>query len=407
MRNPSLLLIFLLFTTTNVFTLGSRIESPGTFYNPATLTSQRMESDPGQLADIHDRKILLGLAINKLNVNYNGNSSFINPPVSATASGIANSNTTRYVPAFNWSIRLNPRWIAGIKVGEPFNAALQYPEDSSARYTGYQSSVMAVSIGPELAYQFNQKLSIGFGAEMQRVWFNFAAAVPIPNGAGGTVDYTFGNQLEAWGGGWFAGLFYNPRIGSYLGLTFYSAVSFHLSGDSTLTGSGGIISNKTVQSTANMTTPWSLRLDGFQALNRRWGINGSIEYVQWSMLQRILLQNTALGAFSQQYSYKDTWRYALGLRFQPAQKWSFFAGAAYHESPSNPHLQRPLTPDKHFVSAGFAVERYFTRETSLKINYRHGFVGKNNINYSTPITSAEGVTDAAANTVDLVLTIRK
>lgn len=400
-----------------VFTLaaGSRLMSPGTFYNPATLVSQRLETDPAQLTTIHDRKILIGMAINKLKSSYTGSSSFRNPlpfgPNIVTATGPANNDITRYIPAFNWSIRLNPRWIAGVKVGQPFNAAIEYPADSSTRYTGYSSSIMAVNVAPEVAYQFNDKLSAGFGPELQRIWFQFAAAVPVPvsrtpNSA--MTDYQFKNNLDAWGGGWFWGLFYRPRQSTFLGVTYYSSVDFHLTGESTLNGSGGLRpANAYARSRAKMITPWSIRIDAFQAINRQWGINASIEHVQWSQLQRILLQNTALGEFSQQYSYSNTQRYSLGARFQPNEKWSFFAGAAYHESPSDPHLQRPITPDKHFVSAGFAIERYFSPEVAFKLNYRHGFIGRSQIDYTSPITSALGQANAQVDTVDIILTLRK
>ena len=392
--------------------------SAGTFYNPATLVSVRLDTDPAQLATVHDRKVIIGLSAKHNQATYTGSSTFflrfpplVGPITPITATGTAKSNTTVYVPAFNWSVRLNPRWIAGLKIGEPANASIEYPSTSSAKYTGYKNNIVTVSIGPELAYQFNKKLSIGFGVDMQRTSLKFAAAVPVPTTAIPppltTTDYQFNAKYSDWSAGWNTGLFYQPRRGTYLGLTYFSKVKFHLLGTASIAGSGGRLPSFATESSARMTTPWSIRFDAFQAFNMKWGINASAEFVKWSVLQRIILQNTPLGDFSQQYKYKDTWRYALGGRYQPGPKWSFFAGVSYLESPANPNLQRPILPIKNFYSLGLAAERYFSKNVSAKLSYRHGFIGRSTIDYAALVTAADGSVNSSGDIVEIMLTLKK
>ena len=81
------------------------------------------------------------------------------------------------VPNLYYAHRLNDRMVAGIGVSAPFGLVTEYDDNWVGRYHAVKSDLKTVNINPSFAFQTTEKLSLGFGINLQYADLELTQAV--------------------------------------------------------------------------------------------------------------------------------------------------------------------------------------------------------------------------------------
>lgn len=391
-----LFILFSLLLSTSALASAGRYSSEFAWNNPADIIiyEPNMGIDPDQFR----QKLTLGEARFSNNASFTGTSGLLGlPPDSGTAA----SHTTLWIgPSLNYILRLSEKLAFGFSLGHPFETSIEYPQNSLVRFNGVEFTVNSLNIAPSLAYLITPHVAVGGGFDAQQVAAKTSGMFPAPF----LLDELFlDNDLKGWGWGWHAGITARPFIGTFIGLSYTSSVRQHLTGNSTLTsvGSGALVA--TSDPTTPITMPSYTALKLFQALSLNWGILAEIDYTDWSTVQELLIENTALGVnVSSPTNFHGVYRFVGGARYAK-NPWVVFAGAAYEQSPTN-NVNRTITGSEiNYWALGLSGEYSLTKNASFSLGYYYYPVGNVPIANTTAIASTNGTAHVTSNELEAKL----
>src|SRR5262249_59899407 len=132
-----------------------------------------------------------------------------------------------------------------------------------------------------------------------------------------------------WAYGWHVGALLEPRADTRIGLTYHSRVAHDLSGHVTfdvpkqagiLTGTGAL---KNTGGHAAVTFPDIASLSGFTQVSPRWGVFADVTWTHWSLFDALAVRfdNPAQPTVVEPEHWRDSFRYALGARYEPWERW--------------------------------------------------------------------------------------
>lgn len=297
------------------------------------------------------------------------------------ASGAPGSNDGDMVPAIGvpmgyWVKPLDEKVTFGLGIYAPFGLITDYESGFQGRYEGDYSEVRVVTIQPTLSYRFNDQLSVGLGATINRIDGQLESAVPAsPLGAGDSRVKIKGDDVAA---GFNIGVLYEFSPSTRMGLTYHSKVEYELEGDTTISGNDpiygtgipalgvpGINAYGKYDASLDLTTPEMADLSITHELNDQWTLYAGTSYTRWSRLKSIVVQNEGVaagpasanfGTISEEQDWHDTWSYALGAAYKLNKEWTLRTGVAMDQSPTNNVHRSPRIPtgDRTAVSFGVA-----------------------------------------------------
>lgn len=85
------------------------------------------------------------------------------------------------LPSGKVSYRINQHFLVGVVAGQSFLNDLTYPEDSPLRYSIWRSKLNGYDIAPNLAYQYNEKFTVGFGLDILKTSAELNTNFGFPN----------------------------------------------------------------------------------------------------------------------------------------------------------------------------------------------------------------------------------
>ncbi|MFQ5642716.1 MAG: OmpP1/FadL family transporter, partial [Thiogranum sp.] len=161
-------------------------------------------------------------------------------PTSGGNGGDAGGNGV--VPNLYFSTPLGDGLFAGIGINVPFGLSTEYDDGWKGRYQAIESEVKTININPSMAYQINNRLSVGVGVSLQYIDAKLtqnidqgslcvptqaqlqALGVPgadpancaglVPQGSDGFAKV----EGDNWAGGYNLGLLYEPTSSTRVGL---------------------------------------------------------------------------------------------------------------------------------------------------------------------------------------------
>lgn len=291
-------------------------------------------------------------------------------PVNFSFRGMTMQNATRYVqrgeasshtiyrlPAAYLSHRINDKFTLGLG-GAYINYGKQnFPENSILRYMLTYNSITVRDLIPSLTYKANDKFSIGAGLDFEEIKISLNSVVGSP--LANVSDINLINDAKANGVGAHGGILYMPKRGTLIGLAYHSPVHFKPTGRSTFLAPRPFISNNFQ---FGITMPASTVLSVDQYLNKDLGIISTIQYMQWSSIDALDLQNIALirggrnvivPLTTRIFDLRDSWRYILGIHYNVSPKLTVRAAMAYDQEPNNSAFQ--LAPKDNLFFGGNAT----------------------------------------------------
>ncbi len=343
------------------------------------------------------------------------------------------------VPNLYFVHALNDQLSLGVAVNAPFGLVTEYSRRWVGRYEAVESALKTVNVNPSIAWKIDSQWSVALGvsvdyidveltnsldfaticaAEIQAVCPN--GALPGQGGFDGFVSNT-GDDVSL---GANFGVMWSSEA-TRLSFTYRSQIKHSLEGKgdfstpSTLgglaalpeplaSGLGAAFADSDIN--ADLTLPDSAALGFYHQLTPRWGLTGDITWTDWADIQAITIRfdNPLTPTGVEALGFKSSWRYALGVQYQPNDRWTFRTGTAFDESPTpNAALRSARLPDADRTWLSFGVSYQLDKSYSIDFGYSHLFIKDAGID-RVGVTQGRllGEYNSSANIVSLQLNAR-
>lgn len=373
------------------------------FFNPAGLTR------------LQGRQALLGVDLISPSAKFSnsGSASSGTPAVPTSIRPLGgdggDAGSLAAVPSAYLSWQINPQWWAGIGVNAPFGQKTEYSSDWVGRFQGVKSQIETINVNPTVAWKINDNVSLGLGANYQRLTGEFTSQanysvavfgglVPVLGTAGaaaaaGTIPannreglVTIKGADDSWG--WNAGALFRLSPTTDLGLSYRSEIKYRINGsvrfDSAPTFGGllaGVNASFTTSNAyADVKLPASAAATVTHQLNNRWTLMGTLAWTGWSSIQTLAFyrENGAL-INSTPENFRDTYRIALGANYRVNDQWMLRTGVAYDQSPVRSQNLTPRLPDQARTWLAVGAQWRMNPTMTVDVGYAHLFASNTSI----------------------------
>lgn len=377
--------------------------------------------NPAGLIRIHNQEVVFALDPVLTDFRFKGtlNDNTQNVGTVGPIAGTAQGGHFNVLPSLNYAAPLNDRVVFGFSIVSPFGLETSYGNSSFVRYAATLTSLEVVDISPSLGIALNDKLSIGFGADIERARgeFDLVGGNPILN-TEMNLDTPSKNVGYSWGYGYHLGALFQFNESTRIGLSYHSKITHHLDGTSKFNGPlanlddetpGGLQESFNLK--ANATLPATTTLSLFHSLNPVWDVMGTVAYTQWSVFNDLALQNVAGVANSGASNtilvvipqgYRNTWNYSVGANYHASEQWMFKGGIGYDETPSNNRYRNLQLPDSDRIAVALGAHYQATKTLGFDAGWTHFFVKSTSINnlsqtFGDQTTTTNGSVNASAD----------
>ncbi|WP_434359628.1 outer membrane protein transport protein [Parasalinivibrio latis] len=285
-----------------------------------------------------------------------------------------------YIPSAYFITPVNQKISAGVALFSNYGVSTDYPDAFAPGSAAGNTSLTSVNINPNIAYDLNNKLSIGLGidlvyatAELGRHYGSLSPAMPSAK----TINME--GTTFAWG--WNAGLLFQPNETSRLGLTYRSQVDLDFNGDftdytGTITGSAN--KGKALKSDLTVVLPAIAEFSAYHEINKKWAFHYSLQWTEWSHFKELKATNPACQSgslhgvcFLKKEDYKNSVRYAVGTTYKLSKAWTLRAGYAVDEQAGKPTLSIPDT-DRKWLTSGITYQSQYAWSIDAGFAYVFG-----------------------------------
>jgi long-chain fatty acid transport protein len=295
------------------------------------------------------------------------------------------------VPASYYNYQLNDRLFVGMAVNGGFGFTTK-PENPDFAGTPIASTsrIFTIDFNPTVAYKLTPALTIGIGAQILYADLRLRStnSEAITNLATGGVITSDGRTTTAddWGFGATAGVIWQPRAGTSIGVGYRSQIDlegkgkcegFGLSNLATAELGGnpaGCLTGTHV--TADLTLPDMVTGSFRQRLSERLTLLGTVEWTNWSAVgDRADFKNGA-GQLVDTFplGYDDGWFFSAGLEYAWSPATTLRGGLAYEVSPISDDVRTVALPDNDRIWLSVGASTKLTERASVDIAYTHLFV---------------------------------
>jgi long-chain fatty acid transport protein len=246
---------------------------------------------------------------------------------------------------FWWARPINDKFGFGVSFNSISGAAMDYQNDSdnpntnnfTGRYWADEVDLLTVNLMPSVAWRINEQWSVAFSVPVQFGQLDLdVAAQTLPNPANfpatdGSASVSNGDDFSATVA---LSVFWEATDRLRFGAAYQGENELKFTGDLAITGPGG--NPLPVPSKADVTIPFvqSFRVWGSSDVGEHLTLLASVAWEDWSSFDNLLFSTDA-GADALARDWKDTWKFALGLRWRTAGAWTHYTGVAYDTSPTS------------------------------------------------------------------------
>ncbi|RQW27884.1 transporter [Rhodobacteraceae bacterium CH30] len=275
---------------------------------------------------------------------------------------------------------INERTRFGFGVTVPFGLGSGYGENWDGRNEGIEAHIMTVDLNPSLAYQLDDKWSIGAGVSAQYTKAN------LKKGARGAPSSVSGEiEADSWDYGYNLGLMYQFNADSRVGLSYRSKIQHEPEGDYTVEGFPEVTGLNGVYGGANkVTTPESILLSGYHRVDSKLALTGSLRWSNWSRYDTLTTVNDSgkVPASIIENNWKASWFASVGADYNYSDKLTLRGGVAYETSPvPDAEHRSPLIPDTDRVWLSLGGSYKVDKNLTLDAGYTYLMgVGDRDIN---------------------------
>jgi long-chain fatty acid transport protein len=350
------------------------------FYNPAGMS---------KLADTQFMVVASGIRIRSEFHNENSQPA-LGQPLGGEGGDAGDWNA---VPAAYLAVPLNDRFALGFGVNAPFGLRLEYENGWMGRFQALNNDIKTYNFNPALSWRVNKLLSLGVGANYQRIQaeltnaVNYTAVVAqglqtlaaagqvpaalVPGLISANANLEGHTSVRGDDGAWGynAGVLFEFSDDTRLGLSYRSTIDYTIEGSVRFTTptpsnpvGAGIIAAASAPGAALATGPARVDLklpdiatvSFFQRLGRV-ELLADVAWTGWSTIQelRIVRANGEVLSVTPE-RWKDTWRYAVGATYQLNDQWKLRGGVAHDGTnvPNSTRTARLPDSERNWIAIG-------------------------------------------------------
>ena len=348
------------------------------FFNPAGLTQlEEIEIDQG-LHIIAPRSKFDddGSAV----PNYGGLGGYSGQAL--TGGDGSNAGSVALVPNFYIAIPLSETLVAGLGVNAPFGLVTEYNDTWKGRYHAVKSDMMTVNINPSIAFKATDKLSLGFGINLQYVALELTQMADLGSkffGAPQAADGKAKLEADDWSWGYNLGLTFQATDATRIGLAYRSKISHTLKGDGKLKFNGTRIAGENIEGDVDLPENASIAIH--HQVNEQWAVMADASWTRWDRFEELSISSSG-GTFdtTKEEKWDNSMRYGLGLTYAHNDKWTFRSGIAYDETPISDEYRTARIPgeDRKWLAVGASYK--YSDHITIDTGYTHIFLSDPEIN---------------------------
>ncbi len=323
----------------------------GTANTTNTVSADSAWSNPAGMTGLKQDEKMAGLEILMPKVEFNSSI--------ATAGGSdgGNAGVAAAIPSFFMVTKLSDKARFGFSMVAPLGGGADYGDNFVGRYSTTEVSLQGVSLSPSFAYQINDQLSLGAGVSL--VYTLFEQEIAIKQGAfhDGKVKI---DQIDDWGGQFFAGLTYQINERALLGAVYRSKLDTKLEGDVKFKN---MLYTPAVDSIkVDWDNPQIVEIGLRYILNHQYTLFTNIDWEDWSEFSdnRIDFDGGRFDAVvKSDRKFKDTWHLGVGIVKTLSNQNLLSFGVSYDSSPVDDEDRTiDLPVDEQFkFSTGYAWKK--------------------------------------------------
>ena len=271
---------------------------------------------------------------------------------------------------------LGPDWRVGIAATAPFGLALDYHDDWAGRYYVQDTRLITLNLNPSVAWRMNDAWSFGAGVAVQ--YARLDASFALNNVLDGQDDGNAIIRVDGVDYGFNLGVLWQPRDGTRVGLAYRSQIVHEIDGELELQRVGPTLTALGVagdHADFDFTLPAGVTLSLVQALDERFTLLADLASMDWSVLDRSKgTFNTGVEDVTVR-DFHDTWRVALGLRYQWSPDLMLQTGVAYDSSPVDAATRVPDLAVDRQLRFGMGAVYTFSERVTIGLAYEYVDLG--------------------------------
>lgn len=333
------------------------------------------------------------------------------------------------LPAAYVTMPINDAMSAGIGVNAPFGLKTEYDNGWIGRFQALKSDVKTLNVNPALAFKVGSNLSFGIGLDYQKLdaeltsAVNYDAVVAGGLALQGASQGTIGTVIAAnpglqgiskvkgddSGWGYDFGVLFTPSDATRVGLSYRSAIKYHLEGNVNFTTPSQttappvstVIAGARASSAPNgladgpivldIKLPAQARLAAAQKLSDAVELLGEVSWTQWSSITELkIVRSNGVTLKNTPEKWDNTWRYAVGANYQLNPDLKLRAGVAFDQSPVPDATRTPrlADADRTWLSAG---AKFNVGRVGVDVGYTHIFAKNAKLNQNDGSTTVSGL----------------
>jgi len=282
------------------------------------------------------------------------------------------------IPGFYYAHPLNDRWSVGASLNVPSGFGNAYGKSWSGRYLAEDSELAFVALGGTVGYKLSDHWSVGGGPIMLYTDSMTKARVRDISGPDGRIKL----EEDGVGFGWQLGLMYEMNEDMRIGAVYRSEIDPDLSGRPKFQNIGPVLEagldalgllDQNID--VKFKVPEQVQLGYYQGFKNDWSFTLDVMWINMSAfgINHVSVNSDLTsGTVSVDGSYKDTWLFSTGLRYQYRPDLAFSAGAMYVTPPSSDGRRTIALPLDRVIAVGGGVEwQWKGFEIHNSLNYAH------------------------------------
>lgn len=282
---------------------------------------------------------------------------------------------SEFPPHAYWVQPVNDTWTFGLALNAPFGLTTEWDRNFRGRFVSRLASLTAIDVNPNLGWQVNDSLGLGFGVigrfssvELER---HIARPNPFTFTASDIATLKLDGELDNEGFGWNVGALYKVNNSFSWGVSYRSEIDVDYDGDAELTQNltgtpfdalvaQALPFGTTFPVETSISFPAMASAGVAAALSPHTLVELDVNWTGWSSFDElpIVFPEGQLPSSNIPERYEDVYNYRLGLRWDAAQgrQWRF--GLVYDETPQPEEAVSPLLPgsDRIGYTLGYGFE---------------------------------------------------
>jgi len=266
---------------------------------------------------------------------------------------------------FWWARPINDKFGLGFGLYSISAAAMDYENDGdnpnannfTGRYWATEVDLLTLNLMPSVAWRINEQWSVAFSVPIQIGSLDMDVAVPMldnPFNLPATDAHAKVSDGDDVSATVALSVFWEATDQLRFGAAYMGENELKFNSDLSVTGPGGNPVPLPVDA-ADVTIPFvqTIRVWGSSDISNQLTLLASVAWEDWSSFDNLLI-STDVGAGALERDWKDTWKFALGLRYRTKGAWTHYTGIAYDTSPTSASRRTTDMPmdEQWRISAG-------------------------------------------------------